>query len=112
MLVSDSTMPNGLPDGEYFATNHPVTVVGGVARTPEGNLSGGTCFLGACVKKLVDMGLPEADVFRMAAQTPADRLGLSRMGRLAVGAEDHLAGLDENGEVRLLFADDRPIIFA
>ena len=111
LLVSDSTMPNGLPDGEYFATNHPVVVKDGVARTPEGNLSGGTCFLGECVKKLIALGLPAEDCIRMASETPADRLGLSRMGRLAIGTEDHMAGLDENGNVQFLLLDNQMISF-
>lgn len=105
LMVSDSTMPNGLPDGEYFATNHPVTVRDGVARTPEGNLSGGTCFLGESVKKLVGLGFPAEDVLRMASQTPADRLGLSSMGRLAVGAEDHMVGLEQDGTPVFLLMD-------
>jgi len=78
----------------------------GVARTPEGNLSGGTCFLGESVKRLTAIGIPAEDAVRMASQTPADRLKMNRLGRLVVGAEDHMAGLYSDGRVKFILAED------
>lgn len=109
VLVSDSTMPNGLPDGEYFATNHPVIVKGGVGRTPAGNLSGGTCFLGAAVQRLIVIGIPEKDVFTMASRTPARRLGFDDTGRIAAGCRDHLAVFDSAGD--FLFSTANEMIY-
>lgn len=106
VMVSDSTMPNGLPDGEYFATNHPVIVKDGVGRTPAGNLSGGTCFLGTAVQRLIGIGIPEADAFTMASRTSAKRLGFDDIGNLAPGCRDHMAAFDGCGDFLFSTADE------
>ena len=105
LLVSDSTMPNGLPDGRYFATNHPVIVTNGVGRTESGNLSGGTCFLGTAAHRLASLGIPEEEAFAMASRIPAERLGLAGLGRLEPGCPDHLTALDEQGDPEFIIAD-------
>ena len=107
LIVSDATMPCLLPDGEYFATNHPVIVKDSVCRTPQGNLSGGGCFIGEAVRRLINIGVPETDAFTMATRTPAMRLELADYGHISVGAVDHLTGLDENNRVIFMHADNK-----
>lgn len=106
VIVSDSTMPNALPDGEYYATNHPVTVKNGVARTPSGNLSGGTCFLGAAVQRLIGIGIPEGDAYTMASATAAARLHMTDIGSITVGCRDHFAAFDRCGRFLFSAADE------
>jgi N-acetylglucosamine-6-phosphate deacetylase len=91
MVVSDSTMPTGLPDGTYQAANHPVVVKDGVKRTPAGALSGGVCYLDQSVRNLISIGIPAEDAFRMASTTPAARIGFNQYGAVMIGKPAHLA---------------------
>ncbi|MDW7656539.1 MAG: N-acetylglucosamine-6-phosphate deacetylase [Bacillota bacterium] len=91
MIVSDSTMPTGLPDGSYQAANHPVIVKDGVKRTPAGALSGGICYLDQSVRNLISIGIPAEDAFRMASTTPAEHLGFNQLGAVRIGNPAHLA---------------------
>lgn len=91
-IVSDSTRPQGLPDGEYALEGHtPVIVKNGVTRTATGALCGGGCYMGKAVKNLIGIGIPAADAFIMASETPARRVGLPNAGVIEVGKEAHLA---------------------
>lgn len=100
VLVSDSTMPTGLPDGEYSAANHPVIVKDGVKRTPSGALSGGICYLDRSVRNLVERaGIPAADALTMAGTTPAERMGWTDPGRIAPGGTARLAAFDRDMNV-------------
>ncbi len=106
VMVRASTMPTSLPDGEYFAPNHPITVKNGVGRTPAGNLSGGTCFLGKAVQRLISIGISEKDVFTMASHTPAKRLGFDDTGDIAQGCRDHIAAFDKEGNFLFSMANE------
>jgi len=96
LLVSDSTMPTHCPDGVYQAANHPVIVQNGVKRTPEGALSGGSCYLDQSVRNLAALQIPLGDVFNMASRTPAARMRLPRLGSIRIGQMAHLAGYNED----------------
>jgi N-acetylglucosamine-6-phosphate deacetylase len=84
ILISDSMRATGLPDGEYDLGGQSMTVSGGVARTHDGALAGGTTPLYACVLRAISFGIPAEEAFRMASDTPARLLGLNK-GRIEVG---------------------------
>ena len=84
ILISDSMQSTGLGDGDYIFGEQPVTVRSGVARTAEGALAGSTTNLFGCVQKAISFGIPPADAFRMASETPAAMMGL-RKGRIEAG---------------------------
>ncbi len=91
VIVSDSTMLHGMPDGEYGGR----VVRGGVVRTTDGALSGGRAYLGEAVRNAVSIGIPEADAFLMASETPARRVGADKLGAIRPGMAAHLAAFDE-----------------
>lgn len=91
IIISDSTMPAGLPDGEYIASNHAVIIKDGVRRSRNGALSGGVCYLDASVRNLISIGILPADALYMTSTTPAKRFGLSALGEIAPGKAAHLA---------------------
>jgi len=96
-IISDSVAVTGLPDGEHVINGRKYLIVDGTQRVKGGNtLSGGACYLDGSVRNLISIGIPSEDVFRMASRTPAERLGLDRIGRIQPGCEAQLAAW--NGE--------------
>jgi dihydroorotase len=59
-----------------------------------------------CMSKLLALGMPLADVLRAATQKPADAIGRSDLGRLAVGGPADIAILKERAG-RYTFFDSR-----
>ena len=84
ILISDSMRATLMPDGEYDLGGLEMTVKNKIARTKDGALAGSTSTLLDCVKCAISFGIPEADAFKMASQTPAELLGINK-GKLCVG---------------------------
>ena len=100
-IISDSVAVTGLPDGEHVINGRKYLIVDGTQRVKGGNtLSGGACYLDGAVRNLISIGIPSEDVFRMASRTPAERLGLERIGRIKPGCEAQLAAWDEKWRCR------------
>jgi len=59
-LVSDALAPLGLPDGNYPWDDRQITIKNGIARLPDGTLSGTTLPLINAVNNLVAWGVCEA----------------------------------------------------
>jgi N-acetylglucosamine-6-phosphate deacetylase len=93
VLVTDAIEAAGLPDGDYRLGSEPVQVRDGRAVTATGHLAGSTLTLDAAVRNVCAWGIPLPDALRMAATTPAARLGLGK-GRIAPGYDADLAVLD------------------
>ncbi|MBQ7355257.1 MAG: N-acetylglucosamine-6-phosphate deacetylase [Clostridia bacterium] len=110
IAISDSTMPTGLPDGVYSYAGHQCKVENGVKSTLDGALYGGGCYLDESVKNLISIGIPAEDALQMCSATPANRMGLAKLGKIRVGAEAHLVGLDEDyTPIATLIGDDLKI---
>ncbi len=100
MLVSDGTAATGMPDGKYQLGTLEVTVSGGVCRTAEGKLAGGTLTLDRALRNVVALGVALADAVRMLTLNPARLLGLEpAKGMLAAGADADLVLLDADLKV-------------
>jgi N-acetylglucosamine-6-phosphate deacetylase len=97
-LVTDSTQATGLPDGIYIRPgNRKVIVSQGTARLENGTLAGSVLTLQQAVKNSVQMlGLPAADILKMASTTAAASLGYNNKGRIAPGMDADLVLLDQN----------------
>lgn len=99
ILVSDAVSTTGLPDGEYIEDNGThIIVKNGESRTVDGALNGGSSLSIQDVRNLISIGVPEADAFKMASQTPADFLRIPG-GRIQKGALAEIVCLDEKNEV-------------
>ena len=96
VVISDSTMPTGLPDGTYCYRGNWCKVENGVKSTLDGALYGGGCYVDESVKNLISIGIPAADVLKMCSATPARRMGMDEIGKIEVGAKAHLVGLAED----------------
>ena len=112
IVISDSTMPTGLPDGVYTYAEHRCKVEGGVKSTLDGALYGGGCYLDESVQNLISIGIPVEDALQMASTTPARRMGLADIGEIREGAKAHLIGLNEEyTPIATLIGDDLEIHF-
>jgi N-acetylglucosamine-6-phosphate deacetylase len=99
-LVTDAMQAAGMQDGAYELSGRRVSVVHGQARLADGTLAGATVTMDEAVRraaKFLAIGLDET--IRMATRTPAEALGLDRIGQIARGAEADLVVLSPNGVV-------------
>jgi N-acetylglucosamine-6-phosphate deacetylase len=103
--VTDSTAATGMPDGDYQLGSHTVSKCLGGVRLADGTLAGSTLTMDQALRNLVQIGLPLAEAAQRLAQFPADYLGLSDRGRLAVGAWADVVQLDRNLEVQRVIVE-------
>lgn len=99
VLISDSMAATGMADGEYMLGSQHTVVKDGAARLKEnGALAGSTANLWDVVQRVIGMGIPPEDAFRMASETPAKLLGEKR-GVIAEGYAADLVVVDEEYNV-------------
>ncbi|WP_219836988.1 N-acetylglucosamine-6-phosphate deacetylase [Paenibacillus sp. R14(2021)] len=99
VLITDALQAMGMGDGSYLFGGHKVTVSQGVATLEDGTLASSTVTMNAALAKAVKAGIPLEDAVRMATETPAAVLGLSRKGRIAPGMDADLVLINEQFEV-------------
>lgn len=104
-LVTDAIAATGEPDGPQHLGNLPIQVRHGIARLVDadglpGALAGSTLTLDRAVQRLVGLGVPLADVARMASTTPARAHGLDRVGVLEPGRLADVCAVDAGGHLR------------
>lgn len=89
ILIADSMMACGLPDGEYSLGGQAVTVKGPRATLTEhpGVIAGSATCLYDCMRRAVlDMGVPLESAVRAASENPARSIGVDAdYGSLAAG---------------------------
>jgi N-acetylglucosamine-6-phosphate deacetylase len=86
VLVTDAIRAAGSGDGATTLGGRPVQVTGGAARLADGTLAGSVLTMEVAVRTAVAMGVPTVEALRAATSNPAELLGLTDRGRLAVGA--------------------------
>ncbi len=99
VLISDSIISAGLPDGDYVAGGLPIKLKDGVARLCDGTIAGSSATLLECVKKAIEFGIPFCDAVKMASETPANLLGIKK-GKLEVGYDADLLILDDELDIK------------
>lgn len=101
ILITDSTVGRGLPDGQYDSGGLLIEVKSGVARlVSNGALAGSTLKMNDALKnymEISDLPLPEA--IKAATTNPAKAAGLGNIGKLEPGFPADIAILDENFDV-------------
>jgi N-acetylglucosamine-6-phosphate deacetylase len=95
-VVSDAIAAAGLGDGSFRLGGTQVEVAGGVSRTRDGTLAGGTSTVPDAVRRLVRLGLPPAEAVDAGTRVPARVLGRTDIGVLESGARADLAVLDDD----------------
>lgn len=84
--VTDATAGAGEPDGEYHLGAQTVIKADGAMRLADGTLAGSALTMDRALANLVGIGLPLAEAARRLSTIPADWIGETNIGRLAVGA--------------------------
>jgi len=105
VLITDSIRGAGLSDGYYNDHDQQFTVKNGIARTPEGGLSGSTLTLDRAIKNVMKFtGMSFNEVLQMATSTPAKSMGWQdKHGLLKPGADADVVLLDKNLNVKKTF---------
>ena len=99
ILIADSMMACGLPDGQYSLGGQAVTVKGALATLTEhlGTIAGSATCLYDCMRHAVlDMGVPLASAVRAATLNPARSIGIDAdYGSLEAGRWGNVVLADE-----------------
>ena len=110
VMITDAMEAAGMPDGQYTLGANQVFVKDGEARLAQGNLAGSTLTMDRAVRNMAGpAGAGLARALRMATRNPADSLGLSSMGRVAVGAAADLVLLDPDLQVERTLVQGRTV---
>lgn len=102
ILISDSMMATGKPDGQYSLGGQDVTVKGAYATLTEGgNLAGSVTNLMNCVRYVVKTaGISLGSAIKCAAVNSAKSVGIyDNYGSITVGKLANLVLLDENLDI-------------
>ena len=105
VLVSDSMMAAGMPDGAYELGEQEVTVRGGkaVLSKDENVIAGSVSDLYSCFKKAVEMGVPLEAAVRSASENPAKSIGAEKdYGTLAPGSYANILLLDKKLNIQAI----------
>ncbi|MCC7125922.1 MAG: amidohydrolase family protein, partial [Acidobacteria bacterium] len=102
MAITDGTAASGLPTGARTTLGgQPIIVGDRSAQLEDGTLAGSRITMDAAFRTLVhEVRVPLATAARLCATTPANQLGLTRQGRLAVGMLADVVAIDADGRVR------------
>ncbi|MGE4548130.1 MAG: N-acetylglucosamine-6-phosphate deacetylase [Intestinibacillus sp.] len=105
ILVSDSMMATGLPDGAYTLGGQAVTVSGRRATLRDGTLTGSVTDLLGCLRTAVrDMDVPLGSAVKAATVNPAKAVGIfDQYGSLTPGKPANLVLLDSDLNLRSVF---------
>jgi len=98
VLITDAVRGAGLPDGDYENKGQKFSVRDGVARTPEGGLSGSTLTLDLALRNVIRFtGCNLEDALAMVTTTPAREMGvLDRKGKIAQGYDADIVLLNSD----------------
>ncbi|EAE8345849.1 N-acetylglucosamine-6-phosphate deacetylase [Listeria monocytogenes] len=99
VLTTDALQAMGVGDGEYIFGGHQVTVTEGVARLQDRTLASSTVTMNKSLRLSNEFGINLQDTIQMATSTPADILGMKKLGRIEKGYIADLVLLDEKFEV-------------
>jgi N-acetylglucosamine-6-phosphate deacetylase len=101
ILITDAIRGTGLADGDYEFGKQKIIVRDGVARTPQGGLSGSTLTMDKALRNVMNFtGLPFHEALPMATSVPAEAMGWQgKKGSLQPGADADVILLDSGFNV-------------
>jgi N-acetylglucosamine-6-phosphate deacetylase len=101
-LISDAIAATGLGDGDYQIWGETISVSAGRTRNARGSIAGSVITMLDAVRMIMNLGVGETEVARMAATNPARLLGLSReCGSIEEGKRADLVAVDHSGNIKL-----------
>jgi N-acetylglucosamine-6-phosphate deacetylase len=102
-LVTDAIAGAAAPPGTYRFGSLEITVRDGEVRGPNGGLAGSVLTMIEAVRNLHALGASFEDAVAAATSVPADVIGLSAAGRIAVGQAADVVVLDDHLEIESVF---------
>lgn len=108
--VTDSTSASGMPDGDYRLGSYTVTKCTGGVRLADGTLAGSCLTMDQALRNLVSIGLSLEDASNRLSLFPAEYLGQSERGRLAVGAWADIVELDPELNILNVYVEGEQIV--
>lgn len=101
ILISDSTMACGMPEGEYELGGLPVYLKDKAVRLEDGTLAGSATNVYECMVNIIKMGIPECSAIKAATYNPAKSIGiLSECGTIEDGKRAGIVLIDENYDIK------------
>ncbi len=115
ILVADSMMACGLPDGEYSLGGQAVTVKGPKATltSDPGTIAGSATSLYDCMRRaVVDMGVPLESAVRAATENPAKSIGIDAdYGSIAPGRYGNVVLTDSELHIQKVIQKGKVLSF-
>jgi len=100
VVISDSLMAAGCPDGMYELGGQPVTVTNGRAFMPDGAIAASTSNMHEEFKNLLAFGIPFRQALKSCTINPAREIRVdNETGSIAVGKLADLVVLDADYEI-------------
>ena len=114
ILIADSMMACGLPDGQYSLGGQAVTVKGPLATLTEqpGTIAGSNTCLYDCMKRAVlEMNVPLESAVRAASENPAKSIGIDNdYGSLAAGRYGNVILADKELNIQAVYQKGTRIV--
>lgn len=109
VIVSDSLMAAGMPDGTRCTLGgEEVLVQGGKAVLPNGTIAGSVVNIAEEIRRLIAFGVDEAQAIRAGTINPARVIGMDReIGSIEVGKRADLVVLDQEDRPWMPFRDGK-----
>lgn len=110
VLVTDSVMIAGLPDGRYHFSHQDVEMKHGAVRIiADGTLAGTTLTMNVALRNLMSVtGAPLEQIWQTTSLNPARAINISeRKGSIEIGKDADLVLVDDEINVKLTIAEGR-----
>jgi len=110
ILISDSMMAAGMPDGEYALGGQKVIVKGKEALLEDGTIAGSVTNLFDCMVNVIKNGVDAKKAILAASLHPAKSVGMdSSYGSITVGKKADLLLVSEDWELRQVIKHGRVV---
>lgn len=110
ILISDSMMACGMPDGRYALGGQPVNVKGSFATLDDGTIAGSVTCLMDCMTTAVRCGIPLESAVKAATINPARSIGVDdKYGSIAPGKLANLVILNKDLSINRVIYKGKPL---
>lgn len=111
VMISDSMMATGMPNGNYELGGLPVKVDGNRATLSDGTIAGSTTNLMDCLRQTVNFGIPLESAVKAAAVNPAKVIGeYGKIGSISKGKYANIVLLDKDLNIKKVFIKGKEYI--